>query len=219
MATPLLFEPGARSPEPAAGAPQPAAEGLLRGLGTAVLYTLVSVVLLGLVYPLAMTALSGALFPRQANGSLVSANGAPVASSIVGQLWSKPQYFHGRLSAAGKNGYDPTATSGTNLGPTSKKLIDGTAAAVVALRKENPDAQGPVPADLVTSSGSGIDPDISPEGAYFQAERVAKARGMSPGSVRALVAAHVQGRQLGVLGEPHVNVLELNLALDHAGSK
>jgi K+-transporting ATPase ATPase C chain len=207
-----------RSAEPG-GSPKPAAEGLLRGLVTGVLYTLVSVALLGLVYPLVMTLLAGALFPRQANGSIVTANGVPLASSIVGQLWAKPQYFHGRPSAAGKNGYDPTATSGTNLGPTSKKLIDATAAAVAALQKENPDAKGPVPADLVTSSASGIDPDISPDGAYFQVERIAKARGMSPQRVRELVDAHVQARLLGFLGEPHVNVLELNLALDRTGAR
>jgi K+-transporting ATPase ATPase C chain len=226
MVTRLSFEPAAQSPKPAPGAPQPStdppqpgSESLLRGLGTGVLYTLVSVVLLGLIYPLVMTALAGALFPRQANGSIVTVNGAPIASSIVGQLWTKPQYFHGRPSAAGKNGYDPTATSGTNLGPTSKKLIDATAAAVAALQKENPDAKGPVPADLVTSSASGIDPDISPEGAYFQVERVAKARGISPRLVRGLVDAHVQGRLLGFLGEPHVNVFDLNLALDRGGAK
>jgi K+-transporting ATPase ATPase C chain len=189
---------------------------LVRHLGTAALYTLVSVALLGFAYPLALTALAGALFPHQANGSIVSANGANVASSIVGQLWTKPQYFHGRPSAAGKNGYDPTATGGTNLGPTSKKLIDATAAAVAALRKENPEARGPIPPDLVTSSASGIDPDISPDGAYFQVARVAKARGVSAETVRALVAAHVRGRQFGFLGEPRVNVLELNLALDRA---
>ena len=224
MATPILAEQPARSaqssrPTEPAGSPDPAAEGLLRGLVTGVLYTLISVALLGLVYPLVMTLLAGALFPRQANGSIVTANGAPVASSIVGQLWSKPQYFHGRPSAAGKNGYDPTATSGTNLGPTSKKLIDATAAAVAALQKENPDAKGPVPADLVTSSASGIDPDISPEGAYFQVERVAKARGVSPQRVRRLVDAHVQARLLGFLGEPHVNVLEINLALDRGDAR
>jgi K+-transporting ATPase ATPase C chain len=224
MATPMLAERPSRSAQPSpstepARSPNPAAEGLLRGLGTGALYTLVSVVLLGLIYPLVMTALAGALFPRQANGSIVTINGAPVASSIVGQLWAKPQYFHGRPSAAGKNGYDPTATSGTNLGPTSKKLIDATAAAVGAVKKENPGAQGPVPADLVTSSASGIDPDISPEGAYFQIERVAKARGVSPRLVRDLVDAHVRGRQLGFLGEPHVNVLEMNLALDRNGAK
>lgn len=224
MATPLLAEHPSRSVQPSrstepADSPIHAAEGPLRGLGTGVLYTLVSVVLIGLIYPLGMTALAGALFPRQASGSIVTVNGVAVASSIVGQLWTKPQYFHGRPSAAGKNGYDPTATSGTNLGPTSKKLIDATAAAVAALRKENPDAQGPVPADLVSSSASGIDPDISPEGADFQVERVAKARGLTAQAVRALVDAHVRGRQLGFLGEPHVNVLELNLALDGGKAK
>lgn len=175
--------------------------------------TIVSVVLLGLMYPLAMTGIAQALFPRQANGSLVTVNGKIVGSAIVGQLWTKPQYFAGRPSAAGK-GYDPTATGGTNFGPTSKKLIDSTKATIAALRKANPDAVGPPPMDLVTSSGSGIDPDITPEAAYWEAPRVAKARGMTLAAVDALVARHVRGRTFGFLGEPRVNVLELNLALD-----
>lgn len=186
---------------------------MIRHLGTSLRMTIVSVVLLGLIYPFAMTGLAQALFPRQANGSLVTLNGKVVGSSIVGQLWTKPQYFHGRPSAAGK-GYDPTATGGTNYGPTSKKLIDSTKATIAALEKENPGASGPPPMDLVTSSGSGIDPDISPEGAYWQAPRVAKARGMSVAAVNAIVAQHVQGRTFGFLGDPHVNVLALNLALD-----
>jgi K+-transporting ATPase ATPase C chain len=144
-------------------------------------------------------------------------DGKPVGSSIIGQLWTKPQYFQGRPSAAGK-GYDPTSTSGTNLGPTSKKLIDATRATIDALKKANPDAAVPIPMDLVTSSASGIDPDISPEAAYYQAPRVAKARNMSLGAVNALVQKYVHGRDLGFLGEPHVNVLELNLALDAAKS-
>ena len=186
---------------------------MIRHLGTSLRVTIVSVILLGLIYPLAMTGIAQALFPRQANGSLVTVNGTVVGSSIIGQLWTKPQYFQGRPSAAGK-GYDPTSTGGTNLGPTSKKLIDGTKATIAALKKANPDAVGPPPMDLVTSSASGIDPDISPEGAYWEAPRVAKARGMSLAAVNTLVAQHVQGRALGFLGEPHVNVLELNLALD-----
>ena len=124
-----------------------------------------------------MTLFAQLLFPRQANGSLVSVNGKVVGSAIIGQLWTKPQYFHGRPSAAGK-GYDPTSTGGTNLGPTSKKLIDATKATIGALEKENPDASGALPIDLVTSSGSGIDPDISPEAAYWEAPRVAKARNL-----------------------------------------
>lgn len=175
--------------------------------------TIVTIALLGLIYPLAMTGIAQVLFPRQANGSLVSINGKIVGSSIVGQLWMKPQYFHGRPSAAGK-GYDPTATGGTNLGPTSKKLIGATRATIAQLRKQNPDASGPPPIDLVTSSGSGIDPDISPDAAYWQAVRVAKARHMTVAAVDALVASHVGGRTFGFLGEPRVNVLEINLALD-----
>lgn len=175
--------------------------------------TIVSIVLLGLIYPLVMTGLAQALFPRQANGSLVTVNGKLVGSAIIGQLWTKPQYFHGRPSAAGK-GYDPTATGGTNLGPTSKKLIASTKTTIAQVKKENPDASGPPPIDLVTSSGSGIDPDISPEAAYWEAPRVAKARGMSLAAVDAIVAQHVEGRTFGFLGEPRVNVLELNLALD-----
>ncbi|HEY4442378.1 MAG TPA: K(+)-transporting ATPase subunit C, partial [Candidatus Elarobacter sp.] len=142
--------------------------------------------------------------------------GAVVGSELVGQNFSKPQYFHARPSAAGK-GYDPTATGGTNYGPTSKKLIDSTSAAIAALKKENPDATDPIPMDLVTSSASGIDPDISPAGAYYQAPRVAKARHLSLDAVRALIAAHVTPRQFGLLGEPRVNVVGLNRALDVQG--
>jgi potassium-transporting ATPase KdpC subunit len=189
-------------------------DGVLHHLGTSVLFTLVSVVLLGLVYPALITLLAQLLFSHQANGSLVTVNGNVIGSDIIGQLFTKPQYFHGRPSAAGKNGYDPTATGGTNLGPTSKKLIDATRDAIAALRKENPSATGPIPMDLVTSSGSGIDPDISPAGAYYQAPRVAAARRLSVDRVRAIVAAQVHPRELGFLGEPRVNVLELNLALD-----
>ncbi|MGD1067585.1 MAG: potassium-transporting ATPase subunit KdpC, partial [Vulcanimicrobiaceae bacterium] len=144
---------------------------------------------------------------------LITQGGTVVGSELVGQNFSKPGYFHPRLSAAGK-GYDPTQTGGTNFGPTSKKLIDGTKAAIAALRKDNPDATGPIPADLVTSSASGIDPDISPDGAYYQAARVAKARGLSVDTVRAIIAAHITPRTLGFLGEPRVNVLALNRALD-----
>jgi potassium-transporting ATPase KdpC subunit len=186
---------------------------MIRHLGTSLRVTIVSVVIFGLIYPLAMTAIAQALFPRQANGSMITVNGKVVGSSIIGQLWTKPQYFHGRPSAAGK-GYDPTATGGTNLGPSSKKLIESTKATIAQLEKENPDAGGPPPMDLVTSSGSGIDPDISPESAYWEAPRVAKARRMTIAAVNSLVARHVQGRTFGFLGEPRVNVLELNLALD-----
>jgi K+-transporting ATPase ATPase C chain len=192
-----------------------AKDSTLRHLGTAAIYTIVTVILLGIVYPVVMTGLAMVLFPRQAGGSIVSVDGKAVGSDIIGQLWSKPQYFAGRPSAAGKNGYDPTATGGTNLGPTSKKLIDATRDAIKALKKANPDATLPIPMDLVTSSASGIDPDISPEAAYYQAPRVAKARKMTVDAVNEVVAKYVHGRELGFLGEPHVNVLELNLALDH----
>jgi len=186
---------------------------MTRHIGTALRVTIVSIVLLGLLYPLAMTGLAEAIFPRQANGSLATANGRVVGSRIIGQAWTKPQYFHGRPSAAGK-GYDPTSTGGTNLGPTSKKLIDATKATIVQLERENPDAGGPPPIDLVTSSGSGIDPDITPESAYWEAPRIAKARHVALADVDALIARHVVGRTFGLLGEPRVNVLELNLALD-----
>ncbi len=187
---------------------------MLKHFGTSVRITIVSVIVFGLIYPFAMTGLAQALFPNQANGSLIRVDGKIIGSDIIGQLWTKPQYFHGRPSAAGKNGYDPTATGGTNYGPTSKKLIDSTKATIAALKKDNPEAKGAPPMDLVTSSASGIDPDISPESAYYQAPRVAKARGLSTSAVNALIAKHVHGRELGFLGEPHVNVLELNLALD-----
>jgi potassium-transporting ATPase KdpC subunit len=186
---------------------------MLKHLGTSVRVTIVSIVLLGIVYPLAMTGIAQALFPRQANGSLVTVNGKVVGSAIIGQLWTRPQYFHGRPSAAGK-GYDPTQTGGTNYGPTSKKLIASTKATIAQLEKENPDASGPPPIDLVTSSGSGIDPDITPEAAYWEAPRVAKARGTPLATVNELIAQHIEGRTFGFLGEPRVNVLELNLALD-----
>jgi K+-transporting ATPase ATPase C chain len=193
-------------------------DNTLRHILTGIRYTIVSVIFFGLIYPLVMTGLAQAIFPYQANGSMITVNGKTVGSEIIGQLWTKPQYFQGRPSAAGSKGYDPTSTGGTNLGPTSKKLLDSTAATVKALIAANPDAKGPVPADLVSSSASGIDPEISPEGAYFQIARVAKARRMSQDAVRAIVDAHTRGRDLGFLGEPRVNVLDLNLALDAAHS-
>lgn len=193
---------------------------MIRHLGVALRITIVSIVIFGFVYPFAMTGLAQLLFPWQANGSLVTAGGRIVGSAIVGQLWTQPQYFHGRPSAAGK-GYDPTQTGGTNLAPSSKKLIDATRATIAALERENPDGTYPgctarcsPPMDLVTSSASGIDPDISPEGAYYQAARVARVRHVPVATVDALIASHAQGRTFGFLGEPRVNVLELNLALD-----
>lgn len=187
---------------------------MIKHFGVALRMTIVSIVILGLIYPLTMTGVAEALFPKQANGSLVTVNGKVVGSWIVGQLWTKPQYFQGRPSAAGK-GYDPTSTGGTNFGATSKKLKDATAATIATLEKQNPNATGAPPMDLVTSSASGIDPDISPEAAYWEAPRIAKARNARVGTIDALIAQHVQGRTFGFLGEPHVNVLELNLALDH----
>jgi len=188
-------------------------DNTFRHLGTAIIYTVVSVVIFGLIYPIAMTGLSQLLFQRQANGSIVYVDGKAVGSSIIGEQWTKARYFQGRPSAAGK-GYDPTSTGATNLGPTSKKLVQATQAAILTLKKANADAPGIVPADLVASSASGIDPDITPEAAYYQAPRVAKARGLSLDEVQALIAAHEHGRTLGFLGEPRVNVLELNVALD-----
>jgi potassium-transporting ATPase KdpC subunit len=197
---------------------EPARESTLRHLITSAIYTVVTVLALGIVYPLVIWGLGTLLFHHQAEGSLVVDNtGKVIGSALVGQSFTKPQYFQGRPSAAGK-GYDPTSTGGTNFGPTSKKLIDATRGTIAALKKANPDATGPIPMDLVTSSASGIDPDISPEGAYYQVPRVAKARGISASAVRDLVAAHVVPRQLGLLGEPHVNVLELNRALDAQGA-
>jgi K+-transporting ATPase ATPase C chain len=189
---------------------------LLSHVLTSVIYTAVSVLILGIVYPAVIWGIGPLAFPHQAGGSLIVQDGKPIGSEIIGQLFTKPQYFQGRPSAAGKNGYDPTSTGGTNLGPTSKKLIDATKAAIVALKKANPDAPGAPPMGLVTSSGSGIDPDISPEGAYYQAPRIAKARNVPLARVRALIDAHVGGRTFGILGEPRVNVLELNRALDGA---
>jgi potassium-transporting ATPase KdpC subunit len=196
--------------------PSGARESTLRHLVTSVLYTIVSVIALGLIYPLIIWGIGTVLFHHQAEGSLaVDARGTLIGSELIGQSWTKPQYFQGRPSAAGK-GYDPTATGGTNLGPTSKKLIEATKSAIAALKKANPDATGPIPMDLVTSSASGIDPDISPEAAYYQAPRVAKARGIAPSAVRELIARSIIPRQFGILGEPRVNVLTLNRALDGA---
>jgi potassium-transporting ATPase KdpC subunit len=186
---------------------------MIAHLGTSLRMTVVTVVLLGLIYPLAMTGIAQMIFPSQAGGSLVTSGGQVVGSSQIGQLWTQPRYFQGRPSAAGK-GDDPTSTGGTNFGPTSAKLMTATKKLIAQLEHDNPNAGGPPPIDLVTSSASGIDPDISPEAAYWQAPRIAAMRHFSVANVRALIASHVRGRDLGIFGEPHVNVLELNLALD-----
>ena len=170
--------------------------------------------LLGVLYPLAITGISQVLFSKQANGSLATVNGKVVGSELIGQNFAKPEYFQPRPSAAGNDGYDPTASGGSNYGPTSQKLADRVKAAIDKFRKDNPDYTGPLPADLVTASASGLDPHISPASAAAQAMRVAKARGVSPEQVNRLVDQLTEGPDLGVLGEPRVNVLKLNLALD-----
>jgi K+-transporting ATPase ATPase C chain len=175
---------------------------------------LVMTVLTGLIYPLAVTGLSQVLFRDRANGSLITVNGQVVGSELIGQNFTRPEYFHPRPSAAGNDGYDATASGGSNLGPTNKKLIDRVQASVDKFRKENPGYSGSIPADLLTTSGSGLDPHISPASAEAQAERVAKARGTSMDQIRTLIASHAEGRDLGFLGEPRVNVLLLNLDLD-----
>ncbi len=171
-------------------------------------------VLTGLVYPGLVTAVCQVLFPSKANGSLVTVNGKIMGSSLIGQNFSKPEYFQPRPSAAGNDGYDAVASGGSNYGPTNQKLIDRVKASVDKFRKENPDYSGPIPADLVTASASGLDPDLSPASAYAQAPRIAKARGVEVEVIRELIASHTENRQLGFLGEPRVNVLALNLALD-----
>jgi len=184
---------------------------ITKNLLTAVLMTIVTTLLLGVAYPLVVTGLAQVMFRDKANGQLIERGGKIIGSRIIGQAFSSPGYFRPRPSAAG-TGYDAANSGGTNLGPTNKKLIDAVRSAVDAARKENPSA--PVPVDLVTSSASGLDPHISPAAALFQLTRVARERGVPETEIRRLVDVHTEGRQFGFLGEPVVNVLELNLALD-----
>jgi potassium-transporting ATPase KdpC subunit len=183
-----------------------------RNLLISIWMTLATTVLLGIIYPLVVTGLAQLLFPRQANGELIQASGKLQGSTLIGQPFTAPGYFHSRPSAAGAAGYDAGNSSGSNLAPTNKALLDRVSAGVAAARAENPNAA--IPVDLVTASGSGLDPDISPAAAEFQIPRVARERGLSESDLRAIVSKHTLGRQFGFLGEPRVNVLELNLDLD-----
>lgn len=182
-----------------------------KNLLISILMTLVTTILLGIIYPLVVTGLAQLIFSRKANGQLIEQNGTTIGSAIIGQGFSSPGYFHSRPSAAG-NGWDAANSGGSNLGPTNQKLLNRVKGDVSAAQADNPGT--PVPIDLVTTSASGFDPEITPANAEFQLLRVAKARGATADQIRALIAKHTQGRQLGFLGEARVNVLELNLDLD-----
>ena len=187
-----------------------------KNLITAVLMTVVTTVLFGLFFPFVITGLAQVLFPKQANGELVTRNGKVVGSRLIGQSFSSPGYFHSRPSSAG-TGYDASSSGGSNLGPTNQSLIVRVQGDADRLRAENPGAE--IPMDLLTTSGSGLDPNISPEAAEFQVPRVAKGRGLREDVVREAVRRHTESRQFGFLGEPRVNVLELNLTLDEISAK
>ena len=192
---------------------------MLQQLGPALRMTVLMTILTGLLYPAVVTGICQLVFRNQANGSLIEQNGQVIGSSLLGQNFTRPEYFHPRPSAAGNDGYDPTASSGSNLGPTSQKLYDRMKAAADQFRKENPDYTGAIPADALTASGSGLDPQISVANAKAQAARVAKARGASEATIESLIAAATESRDLGLLGEPRVNVLKLNLELDRQVAK
>jgi K+-transporting ATPase ATPase C chain len=181
---------------------------------TSIRFTIVTTLLVGIGYPLLVTGIAKAVFPRKAAGSLILKDGQVIGSELLAQSFTSDKYFHPRPSAAG-NGYDATSSGGSNLAQSNKALVDRIQGSIDQLSKENPGK--PVPIDLVTTSGSGLDPDITPDAAYFQAPRVAKARGLSEDRVRQLIGEHITGRQLGFLGEPRVNVLNLNLELDKIG--
>jgi len=183
-----------------------------RNLLISIWMTLATTVLLGIIYPLVVTGLAQVLYPHRANGEIIESRGKLVGSRLIGQPFTAAGYFHTRPSAAGPAGYDPTQSQGSNLAPTNKALLDRVSASVQTLQAENPNT--PIPIDLVTASASGLDPDISPASAEFQIPRVAKERKMTEVDLRALVQRHTQQRQFGILGEPRVNVLELNLDLD-----
>jgi potassium-transporting ATPase KdpC subunit len=186
---------------------------MLGQLLPAVRIVLVLTVLTGMLYPALVTGIAQAIFPKQANGSLIEANGKVIGSELIGQKFSKPEYFQGRPSAAG-DGYDAANSGASNFGPTNQKLVDRIKADAEKFHKENPEFSGPIPADLLTASASGLDPHLSPASAAAELPRVAKARGVSPAQVQELLDRHTESRQLGFLGEPRVNVLKLNLALD-----